>query len=144
MERHAKLAQGRSPNEIEIKLGMPTWIDDTDWCPSMRRALFNPHAVRVADVSQAQVLVVRDVAASPRVVSLASSLIGGLIVPTTFFSDPPGPIIFYHRALRLDRWVWISPACQTASPLTVKVFMQLVARARESSQGTRWRLIDEA
>ena len=144
MERHAKLAQGRSPHEIEIKPGMPTWIDDRDWCPSMRRAFFNRRAVRVADVSQAQVFVVRDVAAPPRLVSLVASLIGGLIVSTTFFADPPGPAISYHRALRLDRRVWISPACQRASPLTIKVITQLVARARESSQGTRWHLIDEA
>ncbi|MFM7979479.1 MAG: hypothetical protein ACKPKO_09205, partial [Candidatus Fonsibacter sp.] len=76
MERHAQLAQGGSPNEFEIKLGMPTWIVDRDWCPPMRRAFFNRHVVWVADASQAQVFMVRNVVAPPCLVSLVASWIG--------------------------------------------------------------------
>ncbi|MFM7984969.1 MAG: hypothetical protein ACKPKO_37180, partial [Candidatus Fonsibacter sp.] len=61
-----------------------------------------------------------------------------------FTYPPPNPAISDHRALRLDRRVWISHDCQRASPLTTKVITQLAARARESSQGTNWHLVDEA
>jgi len=140
-QKHNKLVQGRLRREIEIKPGTPTWIDDGDWSAAMRRAFITRRALRVTDISRARVFVVRDVVAPPRLVSFAASLIGGLVVSTTFFADPPGPVIVYDRALRLTRRVWISPACTETSPRTIDLLKQHVARARSESQGTRWNLI---
>ena len=73
-------------------------------------------------------------------------MIGGLLVSTTLFADAPGLALVYDRALRLERWVWITPACSKASPRPTEVLKQLVARAKRESQGARarWHLINQA
>ena len=110
----------------------------------MRRAFINRRAIRATHASQAQVFVVRGVAAPPRLVSFVASLIGGLLVSTTLFADPPGPALVYDRALRLERWMWITPACSRASPKTTEVLQLLVARSGPQGARARWHLINQA
>ena len=105
LEGTTQLQKPDSKRALEIKPGMPTWIDDGDWSAAMRRAFISRRAIWVTQVSQAQVFVVRDVAAPPRLVSFVASVICGLLVSTTLFADPPGAALVYDRALRLERWV---------------------------------------
>ena len=48
----------------------------------------------------------------------------------------------YHRALRLNRKVWISDGIVRDSPGAAKLIKQAVASATLDVHGTRWQLID--
>jgi hypothetical protein len=144
LRKHEQLLQGRRRQDIEIKPGTPTWVDDADWTAPLQRALRMRRMLRVTELSRARVFVVKDVAAPPRLVGFAASLVGGIIVSTTYCVTPPGPVLRYDRALRLNRRVWISEGVQDASPTSVNLVQKSVVAAKSDMQGTRWHVIDRA
>ena len=141
MHKHSKRLQGRKQHQIVITPGTLTWVGDDDWTGPLQRALRMRQVLRETDFSRARVFVVQDVASPPRLVGLAASLVGGLVVSTACFVNPPGPALRYNRALRLLRRVWISDGVCAASPLATKLIKQAVATAKLDLRGTRWQLI---
>jgi hypothetical protein len=141
MHKHSKRLQGRKQHQIVITPGTLTWVGDDDWTGPLQRALRMRQVLRETDFSRARVFVVQDVASPPRLVGLAASLVGGLVVSTAYFVNPPGPALRYNRALRLLRRVWISEGVCAASPLATKLIKQAVATAKLDLRGTRWQLI---
>ena len=96
-------------------------MGDAHWDERLRRACVLHKARRVTDLSQARAYIVEDVAAPPRMIDLAASLVGGLVLSIGYLVDPPGPAIQYSRALGQRRTLWISSACQEAAPKTINL-----------------------
>jgi hypothetical protein len=144
LRKHVQRLQARKQHKIVITPGTLTWVGDDDWTVPLQRALRMRHVLRETEFSRARVFVVKDVASPPRLVGLAASLVGGLVVSTAYFVNPPGPALRYNRALRLLRRVWISDGVWEASPLAAKLIKQSVQTAKLDLRGTRWQLIDRA
>jgi len=144
LRKHALRSQGRQQHHIVITPGTLTWVGDNDWTVPLQRALRMRQVLRETEFSRARVFVVADVASPPRLVGLAASLVGGLLVSTAYFVNPPGPALRYNRALRLLRRVWISDGVCEASPLAIKLIKQAVETAKLDLRGTRWQFIDRA
>jgi hypothetical protein len=105
LRKHTKRLQGRRRRAIVITPGTLTWVGDADWTAPLQHALGMRRVLRETELSRARVFVVKDVTAPPRLVGLAASLIGGLVVSTAYLLNPPGPVLHYDRALRLNRKV---------------------------------------
>ena len=133
LHNYNKRMQGRHRRAIVIAPGTLTWVGDADWTEPLRRALGKRRILRETDLSRARAFVVNDVAAPPHLVGLAAALIGGLVVSTAYFLNPPGPVLRYDRALRLNRRVWISDSFRRASPVTVQLLVKAVAAGRRAA-----------
>ncbi|MFM7987662.1 MAG: hypothetical protein ACKPKO_50950, partial [Candidatus Fonsibacter sp.] len=67
------------------------------------------------------------------------SLVGGPVLSIAYFVSPPGPAIQYNRALGQRRALWISPACEEATPKTIDLIKTVSARS-----DSEWRSIGPA
>ena len=133
--------QCRKQHKLVITPGTLTWVGDDDSTVPLQRALRMRQALRETYFSRARVFVVLDVASPPRLLGLAAPLVGGLVVSTAYFVNPPGPALRYNRALRLLRWVGISERVCAAWPLATQLIKQVVATGKLDLRGTRWQLI---
>ena len=126
-KRHAT---AKARQHVRFEPGTPTWVDNAHWDDRLRQAFVSRKARRVTDLSQAQAYVVEDAAAPPRMIDLAASLVGGLVLSIAYFVNPPGPAVQYGRALiGQRRALWISRACQEAAPKTIDLIKTVSARS---------------
>ncbi|MFM7980154.1 MAG: hypothetical protein ACKPKO_12640, partial [Candidatus Fonsibacter sp.] len=109
------------------------------WDDRVHQACLLRKARRVTDLSQARAYIVEDAAAPPRMMGLAASLVGGLVLSIAYFVSPPGPAIQYCRAIGQRRALWISPACQEAAPKAIDLIKTVSARS-----DSEWRSIGPA
>jgi hypothetical protein len=142
-KRQAMMKKGSREN-LQLKPGTPTWIEDADWDGLIQRTFCSCALRRVPHLSTARSFVVRDVAAPPRMINLAASLSGGLVASVAHIARPPGPIIRYGRALGQKRALWISSGARNMSPKTIDLIRTAVTHATATTAGTRWTLISQA
>ena len=144
LQKHTKLSKAKLGNrQLILKAGTKTWIADADWDGDVQRGFATRSALRVTLLWHAQAFAVQDVTSPPPMVGLAASMIGGFVVSIPYFTRPSGPGIQYARALSCNRWVWISQACKESAPKTVDLRLRLIADARSSTAGCKWRLLDK-
>ena len=84
----------------------------------------------------AQVLVVSDPAHPDPKDAFVAALGGRLLVPTDFLkgSGRHGVAIRYERALRLPRYLWVSPACEMKFAAALQVMRQMCQHAGQMSR----------
>ena len=96
----------------------------------------------VTDRVLAQVLVVSDPGHLDPKDAFVAALGGRLLVSTDFLKGKTGHgvAIRYARALRLPRYLWVSPACEIKFAVALQVMRQMCQHAgRGYEPRTRWK-----
>jgi hypothetical protein len=123
----------RTPHEV-LPVGTRVFIEpslmsrgNTDF----RDSLFKLRWRSVTDRVLAQVLVVSDPAHLDPKDAFVAALGGRLLVSTDFLkgSGRHGVAIRYERALRLPRYLWVSPACEMKFAAALQVMRRMCQHA---------------
>lgn len=129
------------PANLRLDPGTPTWVADDDWNELMRKTFLGGQLRRELRLGVALAFVVRDAATPPRMIDLAASLVGGIVVSVAHMARPPGPILRYGRALSQKRALWISPGVRDQAPKTIELIRTAVRHAANTADGASWNLI---
>ena len=133
----------RTPHEV-LPAGTRVFIEpslmsrgNTDFRDSLSKLRWRS----VTDRVLAQVLVVSDPAHPDPKDAFVAALGGRLLVSTDFLkgSGRHGVAIRYERALRLPRYLWVSPACEMKFAAALQVMRQMCQHAGTDEPRTRWK-----
>ena len=127
----------------DLPAGTRVFIDDSLKCNALiQHAISRRQWRHVDDRVLAQVLVVPDPARPDAKNTFVAALGGRLLVSMGYMTDTRGHgvAIQYERALRLPRYLWVSPACEVRFAASLQVMRRLVQQAGTGTEPrSRWK-----
>jgi hypothetical protein len=115
LRKHAAHQAFHSPNDLRnaIAVGTRIFVDPSLQCVlGIQEAITKLRWRQVDDRVLAQVLAVPDPARPDPKSAFVAALGGLLLVSVGFLMGNNGVAVQYQRALRLPRFLWVSPACE--------------------------------
>ena len=143
LRRHAIFRARGQPRDLAAGLGPGTrvFLQDEVRHSGLQLALSRNRWRAVNDRVLAEVFVVVDPARPDPRDAFVAALGGRLLVSPKFLLEPgAGAAVRYDRALRLPRYIWVSPACSAKFGNALDVMRRLVAfSGSDGAPKSRWR-----